>query len=103
MRKHAPGADVCVAVHAGEGPGDEVVLVVDDRPTVAQGDGQAGAARAGGLAATGGGYGVQGMRERAQLLGGTLSAGSVDSGWRVELRLPAPAVPAGAPERGDGR
>ena len=29
-----------------------------------------------GLADTGGGYGLQGMRERAQLLGGTLSAGA---------------------------
>ena len=103
VRKHAPGAEVSVAVHAGEAAGDEVVLVVDDRPTAAQPAGQAGAAGAGGLAATGGGYGLQGMRERAQLLGGTLTAGSVDGGWRVELRMPAPAGPAPAAEQGDGR
>lgn len=103
VRKHAPGADVCVSVHAGQAPGDEVVLVVDDRPTAAQPVGQTDAARAGGLAATGGGYGLQGMRERAQLLGGTLSAGSVDRGWRVELRLPPPAGPAPAAQRGDSR
>jgi signal transduction histidine kinase len=87
VRKHAPGAEVSVTVHAGEDPDDEVVLVVADRPTVAQPVGQAG-----GLAATGGGYGVQGMRERAELLGGTLIAGPTDGGWRVELRLPAPTA-----------
>ena len=103
VRKHAPGAEVSVAVHAGEAPNEAVVLVVDDRPTAAEPAGQGGAARAGGLAATGGGYGLQGMRERAQLLGGTLSAASVDRGWRVELRLPAPAGPAPPAEQGDGR
>ncbi|MFL5861644.1 MAG: sensor histidine kinase [Solirubrobacteraceae bacterium] len=102
VRKHARGAEVSVVVHAGEAPSDEVVLVVDDRPTVAQLADQAGA-RPGGLAATGGGYGLQGMRERAQLLGGTLRAGSVDGGWRVELRLPPPAGPAPAAEEGKGR
>jgi signal transduction histidine kinase len=85
VRKHAPGAEVSVTVHAGETPDDPVVLVVDDRPAVAQPVGLAE-----GLAATGGGYGLRGMRERAELLGGTLSAGPTDGGWRVELRLPAP-------------
>ncbi|HSC03928.1 MAG TPA: sensor histidine kinase [Solirubrobacteraceae bacterium] len=91
VRKHAPGAEVSVTVHAGAAPDDQVVLIVDDRPTVAQPAGGHGAGRSQGLAATGGGYGVRGMRERAELLGGTLSAGRVDGGWRVELRLPAPA------------
>ncbi len=86
VRKHAPGADVSVAVHAGEDPDDHVVLLVQDRrsPT-------SPAPVRGGLADTGGGYGLQGMRERAALLGGTLNAGSDGQGWRVELRLPAPA------------
>jgi signal transduction histidine kinase len=85
-RKHAPGAQVSVAVHAGETPDDEVVVVVDDRPT-------AGRPVHGpnGLSETGGGYGLQGMRERAKLLGGTLHAGANGDGWRVELRLPASA------------
>jgi signal transduction histidine kinase len=91
VRKHAPGAEVSVAVHAGAAPDDQVVLIVDDRPTVAQPAGASAAVRSRGLAATGGGYGVRGMRERAELLGGSLSAGRVDGGWRVELRLPAPA------------
>jgi signal transduction histidine kinase len=87
VRKHAPGAAVSVAVHAGARPDDEVVLRVDDRPV-----GNGHAARPMILAATGGGYGLQGMRERAQLLGGTLEAGAGPSGWRVELRLPAPGA-----------
>ncbi|MGN6868536.1 MAG: sensor histidine kinase [Solirubrobacteraceae bacterium] len=98
VRKHAPGAEVSVTIHAGAAPDDQVVLVVDDRPTVAQPVGGSGPGQAQGLAATGGGYGVRGMRERAELLGGTLSAGRVDGGWRVELRLPAP--PAASAGRG---
>jgi signal transduction histidine kinase len=35
------------------------------------------------------GYGLTGMRERAELLGGTLSAGPADTGFLVELRVPA--------------
>lgn len=89
VRKHAPGAGVSVAVHAGERPEEDVVLLVADRPS------EGGAASSGqALADTGGGYGLQGMRERAQLLGGTLSAGAAADGWRVELRLPPPAPSA---------
>ena len=36
----------------------------------------------------GGGYGLTGMRERAELLGGTLSAEPTADGFRVELWLP---------------
>jgi signal transduction histidine kinase len=35
------------------------------------------------------GYGLTGMRERAELLGGTLTAGPTDGGFRVNLWLPA--------------
>ncbi len=38
--------------------------------------------------ADGTGYGLTGMRERAELLGGTLTAGPTDSGYRVDLRVP---------------
>ena len=37
----------------------------------------------------GSGYGLTGMRERAELLGGRLNAGPTDDGFRVELWLPA--------------
>jgi signal transduction histidine kinase len=36
-----------------------------------------------------GGYGLTGMRERAELLGGRLQAAPADDGFRVELWLPA--------------
>ena len=37
----------------------------------------------------GGGYGLTGMRERAELLGGRLEVGPTPRGFRVELWLPA--------------
>jgi signal transduction histidine kinase len=43
----------------------------------------------GALADTGGGYGLSGMRERAELLGGRLVAAPTGDGFRVELWLPA--------------
>ena len=80
-------------MHAGERPDEDIVLLVDDRP------GQADPiVLPNPLAATGGGYGLQGMRERAQLLGGTLRAGAAADGWCVELRLPPPAASVPAEE-----
>ena len=35
-----------------------------------------------------GGYGLAGLAERAALLGGHATAGPVDGGFRVQLRLP---------------
>lgn len=47
-----------------------------------------------------GGYGLTGMRERAELLGGRLTAGPTEQGFQVKLRLPtgpaARAVPRAA-------
>jgi signal transduction histidine kinase len=37
----------------------------------------------------GGGFGLSGMRERAELLGGTLTAAPTGNGFRVELSLPS--------------
>jgi signal transduction histidine kinase len=37
----------------------------------------------------GSGYGLVGMRERAELIGGTLESGPVEGGFRVVLRVPA--------------
>jgi signal transduction histidine kinase len=45
------------------------------------------------LSDAGAGYGVSGMRERAELLGGRLDAGPTDDGFRVDLWLPK-GVPA---------
>jgi signal transduction histidine kinase len=41
------------------------------------------------LSAAGSGYGVSGMRERAELIGGRLLAGPTEDGFRVELWVPA--------------
>ena len=94
VRKHAPGADVSVAIHAGQSPGEDVVLLVRDRLAASP-----AASFPRGLADSGGGYGLQGMRERAALLGGTLDAGAAGDGWRVELRLPPPKTPEVPGER----
>lgn len=87
VRKHAPGAEVAVVLHAGEGEQEEVRLLIVDH---------ARAAVPSELAQAGGGYGLRGMRERAQLLGGSFEAGALEDGWRVELRLPPPPA-AGQP------
>jgi signal transduction histidine kinase len=41
------------------------------------------------LAGDGAGYGLTGMRERAELLGGELTTAITHGGFRVELRVPA--------------
>jgi signal transduction histidine kinase len=76
---------------------DGVELLVENTPA---GDGRApGSPAAAGSAAeeaaaglTFGGYGLTGMRERAELLGGTLTAGPAGGGFGVRLQLPAPPV-----------
>ncbi|MFJ1577315.1 sensor histidine kinase [Streptomyces sp. NPDC088147] len=84
VRKHAPGARVLIRLTYGA---DEVTLEVRNT-------GGKGAAPAG-LGASGSGYGLLGMRERAELLGGTLEAGPGgpedpgEKGFSVRLRVPA--------------
>jgi signal transduction histidine kinase len=73
VRKHAPGAKVDVRL---EHLPDAVVLTVTNH------GGRQGAPSG----ETG--YGLTGMRERAQLLGGTFEAGPVEDGWRVHLTVP---------------
>lgn len=75
-RKHAPGAPVTTTLSFVD---HETVLTVTN---------QAPSGAAEPLAATGGGYGLDGLTERAELLGGTLRAGPDARGWTVELRVP---------------
>ena len=84
VRKHAPGACVRVTVDAGTGPDGGLVAVIEDRGGAC--------AEPDGLAGSGGGYGVLGMRERAERLGGTLEAGPTADGFRVALRIPPQEV-----------
>ncbi len=77
-RRHARHATrVTVAI---TGDADDVRLTIDD-------DGAAG-----GRASAG--YGLVGMRERSELLGGTFRAGpGAERGWRVEAVLPRTGTP----------
>ncbi len=77
VRKHA-GAER-VELHLGY-ERDGVRLVVED--FAAAGAGPADPQ-------SNGGYGLTGMRERAELLGGTLDAAPTAAGFRVELWVPA--------------
>jgi signal transduction histidine kinase len=83
VRKHAPGAEVSVSLEVDP---TAISAVVSDRQATAVVVGSRHE-----LKSSGGGYGLRGMRERAELLGGTLQAGPTDDGWRVEMRLPLEA------------
>jgi signal transduction histidine kinase len=73
-RKHAAGAPVRVVLAYRDGTTE---LTVTDcpghRPTTP----------------AAGGYGLTGMRERAELIGGELWTGPTDDGWQVRLVVPA--------------
>jgi signal transduction histidine kinase len=77
-RKHAPGQPVTLSL--GFEPGEVTVRVDNPLPP----DGVHGP-----LAATGAGYGLAGLAERAALAGGRLETGSAAGAWRVCLRIPA--------------
>jgi signal transduction histidine kinase len=79
VRRHAvPDAvDVRLDYHD-----DATVLVVEDRAAALT-------PRPAPASETGGGYGLVGMRERAELLGGSLLAAPTPYGFRVELRIPS--------------
>jgi signal transduction histidine kinase len=80
VRRHAAAERVEVRL---DYQGDGVTLTVADHgPGAPVGVGA-------GLGAVGSGYGLTGMRERAELLGGSLEAGPADDGFRVRLWLPA--------------
>ncbi|MCX4437106.1 sensor histidine kinase [Streptomyces mirabilis] len=74
VRKHAPGAKVHMRLEYGE---HEVTLGVRDS-----------GGPPGELSGAGAGYGLLGMRERAELLGGSLEAGPDEEGFVVTLRVP---------------
>ncbi|PWI42536.1 histidine kinase [Streptomyces sp. ICBB 8177] len=78
--KHAPGTQVNVRV--GFGLQDVTVQVGNTRPAPAP---ETPAA----LRASGGGFGLRGMRERVEQAGGDLQAGPTsDGGWQVAARIP---------------
>ena len=79
--KHASGAPASIALDFEPGA---VRLTVTNSLAIN------GAARASiSSGGPGGGYGLQGMRERALALGGKVDAGPHDHAWRVQMELPA--------------
>ena len=86
VRKHAPGARVTVRVSYGE---TQVHLEIRNTPP----PGPPG----GGLAETGSGLGLANLRQRIELVHGTLRAGPTpDGGFSVQATLPA-YVPTAEP------
>lgn len=83
VRKHAPGAQVTVRVEYGEA---QVRLSIRNTPPTRE---------PGELAGTGSGLGIAGLRQRIEVVHGTLRAGrEPDGGFRLEATLPA-YVPTG--------
>lgn len=70
--KHAPGADVCVVLEVGR----DMRLCISNALTR--------------TARATGGHGLEGMRERAESLGGWLHAGPNHDEWVVECTIPRP-------------
>ncbi|HEX6449547.1 MAG TPA: histidine kinase [Trebonia sp.] len=86
-RKHAPGQPVTLSLEftpdtvglnaSNPLPGPAATPIPTESPTARTA-----------LAASGGGHGLTGLRERAALTGGTLTAGPADGQWQVCLKIP---------------
>ena len=82
-----------VVRHAGTGHCQVTVDCRDEELGIEVSDDGRGGAPPAGRPGEGGGFGLDGMRERACLLGGELTAGpKADGGFRVAARLPVPAA-----------
>jgi signal transduction histidine kinase len=79
VARYAPGATTTVVLRYS---GGLTSLIIDDRIANRPPD-------TAGLVGVGGGNGLKGMRERLERAGGRMQAGATDSGWRVELEVPA--------------
>ncbi len=81
VTKHAPGARVTVTIHRAAQ--ETVVRVCNGPPPAGPLPGIVSGRR-----------GLEGLRERVRLLGGTLRAGPKDGGFEVVARLPHASAPA---------
>lgn len=85
--KHAPGAEI--AVETGVVGQNVVVTVANGAPQRAYAD----------APPAGFGWGIAGLRERVELLGGRLDAGpTADGGWLLQAMIPVNAAAPAAPE-----
>ena len=80
IARYAPGATTTLILNYGN---DRTWLIIEDSFMKAPTPDDAG------LADVGGGNGLKGMRERLERAGGHMHAGPTDTGWRVELEVPA--------------
>lgn len=88
-RKHAPGAHVLVRIDYRD---SQVRVVVSNGPAAHGAGGE--------LSATGSGFGIAGLRQRVELIHGTLRAGPTPGGgFRLEAVLPAYVPTAESAER----
>jgi signal transduction histidine kinase len=76
--RYAPGASISVTLSYTQ---TAATLTIENANAV-------GDAADRGFGDVGGARGLQGMRERAERLGGTMHAGPTEDGWRVELVVP---------------
>ena len=83
--KHATGLPVMLQLAYGP---DRVTLTVTDGTDDAPTAGTQGPRVVEALVGVGGGYGLAGMHERLQLIGGSLVAGPVVGGWTVHAEVP---------------
>ncbi|MFE6686847.1 sensor histidine kinase [Streptomyces sp. NPDC057743] len=96
VRRHAPGATT-VAIRATlQGPQSPLTVEVRNGPSGERG----AAAPAGGR----GGFGLVGLRERAEAVGGALTAGPMpEGGWQLTASFPVLGQgPAEGPDTGEG-
>lgn len=94
VARHAgPSATVGLSVRVGDS-GEVRLRIVDD-------GGRGGASPASGVAAAGEGFGLIGMRERVERLGGRLRAGPADGGWALTAVLPADGASSDGATEGD--
>ena len=77
--RYAPGASTTIVLRYDA---TSAVLTIEDRLRSPLPADQ-------GLPGVGGGHGLAGLRERLRRSGGDLRAGPTESGWRVELEVPA--------------
>lgn len=89
VRRHA-AEGARVDVELAWGPGEVELTVADHAPVaVSSRSAPTGGGRMDLSGVAGGGHGLTGMRERAELLGGRLEACRTEGGFRVALWLPA--------------
>lgn len=81
VARYAPGATVDILLRYDP---DSTSLTVEDRTSSASDP-----RGTEGLGDVGGGRGLAGLRERLERVGGTVHAGPIEQGWRVEVAVPA--------------